>query len=170
MSASSMNSTNPIAAPQVVVEQHGALVYGMCRRLADDPDDAYQTIWEKVLKALPRFDPDGRAPLAAWIATIARRTLIDRHRRRVVRGEIVPLDGLADPGDVEAVVAERQVTAQLEALLRGLPPAQRHVVVGHHVYGLSLEELAEEAGVAVGTIKSRLHRGRAQLASRMGAR
>ncbi len=78
---------------------------------------------------------------------------------------------LTDPGpDPEARVAGSQSQARMEALLQELPFAQRHVLVAHHVHGVSLEELAREEGVAVGTIKSRLHRGRAALAARLGDR
>ncbi len=142
---------------------------GMCRRLADDPDDAYQTVWEKVVGAWTRFDATGKGSLSGWIATITRRTLVDRHRRRQVRGVAEPVEPLADPGlDPEHDAARNQAQGQLEELLQELPFAQRHVLIAHHMHGVSLQELADEEGVALGTIKSRLHRGRGALASRLG--
>lgn len=161
------------AAPDLgsLVGEHGPMVYGLCRRLADDPDDAYQTVWEKVVGAWSRFDPTRSGSLGGWIATITRRTLVDRHRRRQVRGLPEDVEPLADPGpDPERRAAQTQAQARLESLLRELPAAQRHVVVSHHVYGVSLQELADEEGVALGTIKSRLHRGRAALAAKLGER
>jgi RNA polymerase sigma-70 factor (ECF subfamily) len=158
------------AAPDVrgVIAQHGDLVYGMCRRLAVDPDDCYQEIWLKVLRALPSFDPSGPAPLRAFVATIARRHLVDQHRRQVVRDRVArasdPAPGFAPPDVVIERIRDR---ARLEDALAGLAPDQRHVVVQHHVHGVPLEQLATEEGVALGTIKSRLHRGRARLAERL---
>jgi RNA polymerase sigma-70 factor (ECF subfamily) len=155
-------------AAEDLVREHGPTVFAMCRRLTDDPDDAYQTVWTKVLRALPRFDPGGNAPVGAWIATITRRTLVDRHRRRQVRGVVVPVDGLvADaPSADQSLDAERRA-ARLEVALQTLPFAQRHVVVQHHIHGVPLADLAREEDVAIGTIKSRLHRGRAALARRL---
>lgn len=147
-----------------LIAAHGRLVHAMCTRLTDDPEDAAQEIWEKVTRGLPRFDPERAPPVRAWVATVARRHLIDRHRRRQVRGEQVPADDLMDgSADPERVLELKTRRARLEAALKSLPAAQRQVVVMHHIHGVSLATLAEEHGVPVGTIKSRLHRGRAEL-------
>ena len=106
-----------LPAPDLVAA-HGPRVYAMCVRLASDPDDCYQEIWEKVLGAIARFDPSGSASVATWIATIARRHLIDRHRRRVVRGEVVSIAGLpsTEPA-IDEAIAQRQQHARVEAAL-----------------------------------------------------
>ena len=95
--------------------------------------------------------------------------LIDRHRRKQVRGQVVPIGGLPalDPAADEAL-ARHQRQARVEAAIARLPDAHRRVVVLHHVHGVPLEQLAEEEGVPVGTLKSRLHRGRARLAELLG--
>lgn len=147
-----------------VLTAHGPLVWSLCRRLADEPEDCYQQIWEKVLRALPRFEHDGPASLRTWIATIAHRHLVDRHRRKAVRGVRVPVDGLVEPPRAEVALEGRQRKERLEAAVRRLPEDQRRVVVLHHLHGVPLATLAEQEEVAVGTIKSRLHRGRAALA------
>jgi RNA polymerase sigma-70 factor, ECF subfamily len=160
-------STSPPAGS--LVQAHGPRVYALCSRLAPDPEDCYQEIWEKVLGALDRFDPRGPASIGTWIATIARRHLIDRHRRRTVRGEVVPIGGLASPDlALDEALSRRERQARVEAAVQALPEPMRRVVVLHHVHGVPLEQLAEEEGVAVGTIKSRLHRGRARLAELLG--
>lgn len=152
-----------------VVAEHGPLVYGMCRRLTPDPEDCYQEIWEKVFKALHRFDPSGPASIRTWIATITHRHLVDRHRRRLVRGEVVPIGELvATELDPTEQIHRQQRMDQLENALQRLPEAQRRVVVMHHVRGVPLEDIAETEGAPVGTVKSRLHRGRARLAELMG--
>ncbi|HMV66939.1 MAG TPA: sigma-70 family RNA polymerase sigma factor [Myxococcota bacterium] len=151
------------------VRAHGPAVWGVCRRLASSPEDAYQEIWLKVGRALPRFDPSGPASLRTWILRIADRHLIDLHRRERARGVSEPTDELV-AADVAADVAldrDRRL-ASLEAALPLLPVDQRRVVLLHHLHGVSLEELAETEGVAVGTIKSRLHRGRARLRTLLG--
>src|SRR5687767_15768046 len=81
-------------AQAALVDVHGPRVFAMCARLAADPEDCYQEIWEKVLSALDRFDPSGPASIGTWIATIARRHLIDRHRRQKTRGEVLSIGNL----------------------------------------------------------------------------
>jgi RNA polymerase sigma-70 factor (ECF subfamily) len=158
-----------LRARRALVEGYGPLVYSLCRRLDPSPDDAYQEIWEKAFRALGRFDPGGSARFSTWLTTLAHRHLIDRHRRRRTRGEVLSLEGLASeqPG-AEAALSRRQREVQLERALQRLPIAQRRVVVLPHINGLSLETIASQEGVAVGTIKSRLHRGRARLAQLLG--
>lgn len=147
-------------AEQALAE-HGPLVWGLCRRLADEPEDAWQESWERVIRALPTWDPQGPAKLSTWIATITHRVIIDRLRRRRSRGEELEPDGLIAPARPEAAL-------DLERALHRLPGPWRRVVVLHHVAGLSLEEIAATEGVAVGTIKSRLHRARGALVGLLG--
>jgi len=153
------------AARSALVDEHGALVYGMCRRISDDPDDSYQEVWEKVFGGLHRFDPDGTAPLRGWIATITRRHLIDRHRRQKVRGVVLPLDGLVctEPSPLDRI-DRAGLARRLDAALERLPDDQRQAVVLHYIHDTPLGVLSAETGVPVGTLKSRLHRGRARLA------
>lgn len=168
-SHASDRAPDPAAQVDALVDAHGPRVFAMCARLAPDPDDCYQEIWEKVIGALGRFDPSGPASIGTWIATVARRHLIDRHRRRVARGQVLPLTGLASPEPAaDEAIARAQRHARVEAALARLPEPQRRVVVLHHIHGVPLEQLADEEGVAIGTLKSRLHRGRARLAELMG--
>jgi RNA polymerase sigma-70 factor (ECF subfamily) len=152
-----------------LVRTLGPSIWGLCRRLCHDPDDAYQNVWERVFRALPGFDPQGAGSLRAWVLTITHRHLVDRHRRRRTRGEVVPLDAL--PPDEPAMDDDLDAEARrrrLEAAVRALHDAQRRVVVLHHLEGVPLETIAREEGVAVGTVKSRLHRGRARLLTLLG--
>jgi RNA polymerase sigma-70 factor, ECF subfamily len=157
-------------ARRALVERHGPRIWGLCRRLAPaDAADCYQRIWEKVFVALPGFEPSGPASLDTWIGTIARRTLIDHHRRRRVRGEVVELGELrADEPDPEMVTGTKRRHARLDRALLRLPAAQRRAVVAHHLQGVPLATLAREEEVSLGTIKSRLHRGRGRLAQLLG--
>ena len=158
------------AARRALVERHGPRIWSLCRRLTPgEAEDCYQRIWEKVLRALPGFDPTGAASLDTWIGTIARRSLIDRHRRRGRRGELVELgDRESGAASAELLLERQQRALALERALAMLPAEQRRAVLLHHLQGVSLERLAEEEGVALGTVKSRLHRGRARLAALLG--
>ncbi|MCO4769600.1 MAG: sigma-70 family RNA polymerase sigma factor [Deltaproteobacteria bacterium] len=151
---------------QLLAEQ-GPRVYGLCRRLDPDPDDAYQAIWEKVLRGLHRFDPTGPSPLRSWIMTVAHRHLVDRHRRRTVRGVVLslaePPEALARELDPESSAVRNRAHQQLDAALAQLPEPGRRVVVLHHIHGLDLSTIAQGEGVAIGTVKSRLSRARARL-------
>lgn len=154
-----------------LVRDHGPGIYTICRRLCPDPDDAYQAIWARVFAALPGFDPSGPASLRTWIFTIAHRHLVDRHRRRAVRERHAvdePDVELSVPPVAEHRLTERERRARLAEALDGLPEPMRRVVVLHHLGGQPLTSIAAAEGVAVGTVKSRLHRARAQLASALG--
>lgn len=148
----------------------GPTVWALCRRLDPEPEDAYQEAWAHLFRALPRFADDGPASLRTWCVRVVRRRLVDRHRRARVRGivgHLAPEQLEEHPGrglDPEARAARSQRQARLEAALQRLPAAQRRVVVLHHLHGVPLAELAVDEGVAEGTVKSRLHRGRARLA------
>lgn len=82
-----------------------------------------------------------------------RLTVARRHLRRERPEQVAPLD----PDHVALVTA-----------LRRLPTSRRHAVVLHHLLDLPVVEVARELGVAVGTAKSWLHRGRAELAAALG--
>lgn len=149
----------PDLRPDHVYAAHRGLVAALCRRLDPEPEDAAHEAWEKVLRALPGFDPAGPASLATWIGRVTHRHLVDRHRRRLTRaGEASEGEELEEHG-----AAPRGPTLDLERALADLPPPWRRVVVMHHVYGYALEEIAEDEGVPLGTVKSRLHRARNRL-------
>jgi RNA polymerase sigma-70 factor (ECF subfamily) len=136
-----------------------------------EAEDAAQAVWEKVFRALHRFDPEGAASLRSWIGTVTRRHLIDMHRRGGTRGEVIELGEMASATpSIDARLDAAKQAARLEVALTKLPEAQRRAVVFHHLQGQALDTLAEEEGVAVGTLKSRLHRGRARLAQLLGAK
>lgn len=150
--------------PERVVAEHGGLVWALCRRLDPEPEDAWQEAWEKVLRALPGFNMGGSASVKTWLVTIVHRHLVDRHRRRQVRGGVMEADEVLDDRPLApAAMQAAQTSAALEAAILSLPEAWRRVVVLHHLHGVPLHDLAREEAVALGTIKSRLHRARAAL-------
>lgn len=150
-----------------LVAELGPRVWGLCRRLCPEPEDAYQDVWGKVFASIGRFDPAGPATLSTWVITVAHRHLVDLHRRRQVRGEVVELGELPAPAGPD-VVEERQRGERIEAALQRLPESHRRVVVLHHLHDRPLDAIAREEGVALGTVKSRLHRARARLLELLG--
>jgi RNA polymerase sigma-70 factor, ECF subfamily len=157
------------AARKALVAALGPTVWALCRRLDGQPEDAYQDAWAHILSVIVRFEVAGSATLRTWVSRVVHRRLVDRHRRTKVRHIVEPWDptdmaiftGRTDP---EAEFVDRRRRQKLEVALARLPDAQRRVVVMHHLQGRELTDIAETEGAALGTIKSRLHRGRAQLA------
>jgi RNA polymerase sigma-70 factor (ECF subfamily) len=160
--------TKEPAAQAELLRRYGPRLYGLCRRLSQEPDDAYQEIWAKIFTRLDRFDADAEGSFAGWTATLAHRHLIDEHRRGAKQRDVIPLPDLGDdrPGQDE-LAQRRDEAARLDSALRLLPVEQRRVVLMHHGEGHSVEEIAASEGVPEGTIKSRLHRARARLMSRL---
>jgi RNA polymerase sigma-70 factor (ECF subfamily) len=144
------------SARTALVRAHGPSVWGLCRRLCPEPED--------VLGALSRFDPGGPATIRTWILAVAHRHLVDLHRRRRVRGEVVELPELPFVPDTDEPLDRRRRMQRVEAALSRLPESHRRVILLHHMHGVPLEDLSQQEGVALGTVKSRLHRGRARLA------
>lgn len=158
------------SARRALVMKEGPRVLAICQRLAADPEDAFQEVWARVFANLHQFDPEGKASIGTWIRTIAHRLLVDRHRRGQVRGAVLPFkDRAGEDSPVEEALLRRRRSAALDHALGELPDPQRRVVVSHHLGGLSLHAIAEAEGVALGTVKSRLHRARGRLAELLEA-
>ena len=133
------------------------------RFLAHDPDLADDLVQETVAKALAaesQFTPGTR--LGAWLFTILRNHFYSLHRRRVAAPAFVDPDAadeVAVPAGQEASVA----LGDLERALARLAPEQREALVLVCAQGLSHAEAARICDCAVGTIKSRVSRARAEL-------
>ena len=133
-----------------------------------DADDLCQAAVERALVARQQWQPGTR--LDSWMYRITRNLWIDRHRANARRGPTANIDDdavqIADDG-------HRRMEAQLElgdidrAMAR-LPSEQREAVVLVLVEGYSYREAAEIASIPVGTLTSRLGRGREALANMLG--
>ncbi len=148
-------------------------VYNLCLRMLGSPqaaEDAAQEAFIAAYRAVPRFR-GGR--FRAWLLRIAANACYDELRRRRARPQ-VPLDAPADderpsaelPASDEPLEqrAERLELARcLQEGLASLPPDQRLAVILRDVQGLAYEEVAEATGASLGTVKSRISRGRAAL-------
>jgi RNA polymerase sigma-70 factor, ECF subfamily len=105
---------------------------------------------------------DYQAP-EAWVRRVALRLATDRARRARRRAAALLRLGLPHSPSVELSAD----LLDLYTALRGLPAGQRQAVVLHHLVGLPVEEVASQLNLPVGTVKSRLSRGRAALARRL---
>ncbi|MFI1169500.1 SigE family RNA polymerase sigma factor [Streptomyces sp. NPDC020801] len=133
---------------------------GQLYAFTGDHGEAQDVVQEAFVRAwCQRQDFFADAAPEAWIRTVAMRLAVSRWRRARRWLELVrfttPPEHVAGP--------EPERTA-LVAALRRLPEAQRMAVVLHHLCDLSVEQVASETGVPVGTVKTRLSRGRAALA------
>ena len=131
----------------------------ICGAIAlDDGDDALQDTMLAIVRHLGSL----REPLAlrGW----ARRIAVREARRVAHRGRTVPVDGL----DLAVLPAAGDLAgdADVRAVLAGLSPEHRAVLVLRHVDGLSEREVADVLDVAPGTVKSRVHRARASFVER----
>ena len=125
---------------------------------ADSLQDAYAKAWLDWRRVSRLDNPE------AWVRTVAWRAAVSGWRRSSVARRAQPLVATPEArsdGDVAATVAVRQALAQL-------PMDQRRVLVLFELCDLSVEEVAREVGVPVGTVKSRLSRGRSALAELLG--
>jgi RNA polymerase sigma-70 factor (ECF subfamily) len=156
----------PTADPDAWLTAVGPRVWTVCRRLDPQPEDAFQEVWEKVARVADRYDPT-RGRVDSWILAITHRHLVDRHRRRAAQHKVLVFDPHAEAVSLPSSPDDR--AARLDQALQRLPEHQRRIVVLHHVDGSPLEAIADAEGIAVGTVKSRLHRARARLLQLLGA-
>lgn len=159
------------AAFDVLVDRFAHRVHGICYRYfgnAEDAEDATQETFLTVLRRAETFA--GTSRFSTWLYRVATNTCNDIARKRGRRPQTVPLeDRHAYPDmSVEDALSSAELGAELNAALTRIDEAQRRAVVLHDVIGLPYELIAEREGVAVGTVKSRIHRAHARLAELIG--
>ena len=135
----------------------------------DEAEDLTQEIFVKLFRALPTYDR--RASFETWLTRVSRNLCIDRYRRRrreeerftdEVDPDTMPLDELVSRPD--ATLEQRDQVAMVRRALAMLPPTYRQAVALRDVHDLSYEEIARRLQLAEGTVKSRINRGRKELA------
>jgi RNA polymerase sigma-70 factor, ECF subfamily len=167
--------TPPSAAPhwdppswEDIVRAHSGRVYRLAYRLTgstQDAEDLTQEVFVRVFRSLSHYTP---GTFEGWLHRITTNLFLDMARRR----QRIRFEGLGDdaaqrlhgrgPTPAEAF-EERHLDADVAAALQALPPEYRAAVVLCDIEGLSYEEIAATLGVKLGTVRSRIHRGRAQL-------
>lgn len=133
-----------------------------------DADDVVQIALERALKRLDQFQAGTR--LDAWLFSIVRNAWIDETRARARRGKVF---APAELGERVGSDGEADVHAKLEAddvwsAMRQLPDEQREAIALVCVEGLAYREASNALGVPIGTLTSRLARGREALARMLG--
>lgn len=157
-------------APRWLVEQFQGVVFGLCLRMLGhrhDAEDVVQETFLRALRAVPGFE-EGR-PLRPWLLGIAAnrcRTALSRRSRRPAPAEstadaVDPRPGLSDPDDL---------AGELGRALGLLRPDYRMVFTLYHEQGLPYEEIGIALGRPIGTVKTWLHRARAEMAEYLSRR
>lgn len=166
------------AAMDALLRRHYDRIHAVCRRIAGgtrDADDAAQEAMIRIVRNLDRFD--GRSAFGTWAYRIATNASLDELRRRARRPQLhsVDDDDHAIPDEPVDDLSHRQVDAvadrmAIDAALADLPVDFRVPVVMRDVGDLDYAEIADELGVPVGTVKSRIARGRRMLVEALGNR
>jgi RNA polymerase sigma factor (sigma-70 family) len=150
-----------------VVRDHSARVYRLAYRLSGNPQDAEdltQETFVRVFRSLADFSP---GTFEGWLHRITTNLFLDMVRRRQrIRFDALPEDTERLPGRApspEQVYADTHLDPQIQAALDALSPEFRVAVVLCDIEGLTYEEIAATLGIKLGTVRSRIHRGRVQL-------
>jgi RNA polymerase sigma-70 factor (ECF subfamily) len=150
-----------------VARDHGRFMYSVAYRLAGNHSDAEDVVQESLLRVKRGLVSYTPGSLEGWLARIVTNVFLDETRRRKRRPQTALPDEpdrviAGGPGADEAL-AMRSLPDHLQAAIAGLQEEFRVAVVLCDVAGLSYGEIAEQTGVPVGTVRSRVHRGRMRL-------
>jgi RNA polymerase sigma-70 factor (ECF subfamily) len=163
------------AAWETIVHQNWRKVFNVAYKFVgkhDEAEDLTQDIFLKIFKALRTFDR--RANFQTWIISISRNLCIDHYRS--VRKERQTIARDVDAGDLQPISAERgpyaaaehqDLRAMLQQALHTLPATLRTAVVLRDLQELSYQEIADHLHLPEGTVKSRINRGRLELARQL---
>ena len=155
-------------ALEVLLDRHVDRIHAVCRRICgpDDAFDATQDALISITRSIDRFD--GQCAFTTWMHRVATNAALDELRRRKRRPEPVA----PDPDSVIALLSSSRVgdpertvdRLDLDAAFARLPDAFRIAVVLRDVADLDYAEIATALAVPIGTVRSRISRGRAALA------
>jgi RNA polymerase sigma factor (sigma-70 family) len=151
-----------------VVRDHSARVYRLAYRLTGnthDAEDLTQEVFVRVFRSLSSYTP---GTFEGWLHRITTNLFLDMARRRQrIRFEGLGEETAARLGDGGPSPAQafddRHLDGDIQAALKALAPEYRAAVILCDIEGLSYEEIAATLGIKLGTVRSRIHRGRAQL-------
>ncbi len=151
-----------------VVEQHSARVYRLAYRLTGnvhDAEDLTQDVFVRVFRSLHTYQP---GTFEGWLHRITTNVFLDKMRRK----QRIRFDALSDDAAArlpsrgrgpEQTYQDTHLDDDVQRALDSLSPDFRAAVVLCDIEGLSYEEVAATLGIKLGTVRSRIHRGRAQL-------
>ncbi len=154
-----------------LVGQFQLRLYNLALRFLGDREDARDVVQEALTEAwiaLPRLDRSDA--FGAWISRITVNLCRNRERTRRRRPATVPADNVvlfASTEDPEAAAVRHSEQEHLQAMLLTLPAATRFPVILRDVNDFSYAEIADLLGIPVGTVRSRISRGRGELRRRL---
>lgn len=158
-----------------IVRDHSARVFRLAYRLTGNPHDAEdltQDVFVRVFRSLHTFQP---GTFEGWLHRITTNLFLDSARRK----QKIRFDGLAEGADERLpsswptpseALADAGLDHDVAAALAALPPEFRAAVVLCDIEGLTYEEIASVLDTKIGTVRSRIHRGRAQLRAALAHR
>ena len=158
-----------------LVSEHSGRVYRLAYRLtgnSHDAEDLTQEVFVRVFRSLHTYTP---GTMEGWLHRITTNLFLDQARRK----QRIRFDALSDEAATRLPSAlptpdvqhlDRMFDADIEAALSALAPDFRAAVVLCDVEGLTYEEIADVLGLKLGTVRSRIHRGRAQLRAALAHR
>jgi RNA polymerase sigma-70 factor (ECF subfamily) len=155
-----------------IVRQHWRKVFNIAYKFTgkhDEAEDLTQDVFLKIFRSLDTFDR--RANFQTWLVSVSRNLCIDHYRS--VRKERETIDREIDPGELApstpapspiAALEQQDRVTLLKRALAGLPPTLRSAVLLRDIQELSYQEIADRLRLPEGTVKSRINRGRTELA------
>ncbi|HLJ14415.1 MAG TPA: sigma-70 family RNA polymerase sigma factor [Bryobacteraceae bacterium] len=157
-----------------LVKVHTRRVYAICYRFTGseaEAQDLTQEVFLRVFRTLKSFR-SGEGSFVVWLARLTRNLLIDHYRRTKLQRstdsieEQLPVleEKSSASGRADGLLAGREASELLQAALQKLSPELREAVILRDLEELDYREIAQVLAVPEGTVKSRLNRGRAELA------
>ena len=169
------------AAWEEIVQRYNRRIYNICYRFAgsaDDAQDLTQEVFIKMYRTLNSYDVD-RGAFMTWVTTVTRNLLVDHFRKtkqdRLTDSldttssdheDVMPLgEQIPDRGPApDSKVQSREAREVVHAALQKLSPELREAVILRDLQDMDYREIATVLKVPEGTVKSRINRGRAELA------
>jgi RNA polymerase sigma-70 factor (ECF subfamily) len=151
-----------------LLSRHYQRIYALCRRMARNDADAADACQEALLAIVRGIDKfQGTSTFKTWSHRVASNACLDELRRRQRRPVAVidEPDRIADTPDLDQQVADR---VTIEDALPHMAEEFRAPVVLRDVMGMDYADIADTLGIAPGTVRSRISRGRRQLAALLG--
>ena len=159
-------------------DRHAGIVYGLARRILarlEDAEEVVQDVFAQVWRDAARYERS-RASVGGWIVMLTRTRAIDRLRARRARPDV---DAAVDPDaappiasasrDPEQVTIAADDVRQVRSALEVLPESQRTLVDLAYYQGLTHTEIAQQTGMPLGTVKTRLRAAMATLRSALSS-
>jgi len=150
-----------------VAREHGSFIYTVAYRLTGSRDDAQDLVQEVLLRVRRGLETYKPGSMHGWLARITTNAFLDDVRRRKRR----PADALPEDPDwvlppsmaADEALSHRSLPDEVQKAITDLPEDYRVAVVYSDVVGMSYQEISDALGVPIGTVRSRIHRGRDRL-------